>query len=124
MDLVLAEPSGLVVPQELRNAIRIAGRDVRVEVGPVVLLLDAGDADGPFADGYEQLTRRQAVEADAIALTKADRRDQEALRALEAKAKDLNGSADYFRVSTADGSGLDALAAYLLNDSATTKEVE
>lgn len=72
VEYVFAEPSGIVVPFELRNAIAMAARDTKVTVGPVVLLLNAADAETPFSEHVAHITRQQVQQADLIALTKVD----------------------------------------------------
>ena len=69
---MFAEPSGIVIPFELRTAISAAGRDVAVTVGPVVLLLNGCERELLFGDGLGHITSQQITQADVVAITKID----------------------------------------------------
>lgn len=111
---MFAEPSGIVIPFELRNAISAAGRDVAVAVGPVVVLLNGSDPDMLFGDGLGHITAQQIAQADVVAITKIDSaRDTEILRVEEEVAR-LAPHADPHHVSMRSGEGVAALVESIL----------
>ena len=60
VEVLFAEPSGIVIPFELRNAMRVTSRgSIVIEPGPVVLLLNGEFPDAPFAEGVGQITELQ-----------------------------------------------------------------
>ncbi len=108
-DYVFTEPSGIVIPFELRNAIAAAGRDVRLHTGPVVLLLNAADAESAFAEHLVHVTRQQVEQSDLVALTKADAAPEGAVEYLEGMVRALTHTAPLHVVSLLSGRGVSAL---------------
>lgn len=115
VDYVFAEPSGIVVPFELRNAISSAGRDASLGVGPVVMLLNAADPSTPFGDQLAHLTGQQVAQADLVVLTKSDSAAGEGIESLEVAARELAPDTPLFAVSLTSREGLEGLVEAVLS---------
>ncbi|MCJ7797952.1 MAG: hypothetical protein MUQ56_14535 [Thermoleophilia bacterium] len=114
VSVLFAEPSGIVIPFELRTAISAAGRDVPVTVGPVVLLLNGSDPEMLFGDGLGHITAQQIAQADMVAITKIDSAlDTQILRVKEEVAR-LAPQTDPHHVSMQSGEGVAALVELIL----------
>jgi G3E family GTPase len=114
VSVLFAEPSGIVIPFELRTAISAAGRDVPVTVGPVVLLLNGSDPEMLFGDGLGHITAQQIAQADMVAITKIDSAlDTQILRVKEEVAR-LAPQTDPHHVSMQSGEGVAALVESIL----------
>lgn len=111
---VFAEPSGIVVPFELRNAIASAGRDANVGAGSVVMLLNAADPSPPFDDYVAHVTRQQVTQADLIAVTKLDAAVEGGVECLEGAARDLAPETPLYVVSVTSRAGLAELVEAVL----------
>lgn len=109
VDYVFAEPSGIVVPFELRNAIAAAGRDASVAAGSVVMLLNASDPSSPFDDHVGHVTGQQVAQADLIAVTKVDSAPEGGVECLEVAARGLAPDTPLYAVSLATRVGLPEL---------------
>lgn len=111
---MFAEPSGIVIPFELRTAISAAGRDVPVTVGPVVLLLNGSEREMLFGEGLGHITAQQITQADVVAITKIDSAlDTEILR-VEKEVARLAPQTDPHHVSMQSGEGVAALVESIL----------
>lgn len=114
VSVLFAEPSGIVIPFEMRTAISAAGRDVAVTVGPVVLLLNGSDPELLFGEGLGHITSQQIAQADMVAITKIDAAsDTEILRVEEEVAR-LAFQTHPHRVSLQSGEGVAALVESIL----------
>ncbi len=118
VDYVFAEPSGIVVPFELRNTIASAGRDARVKAGSVVMLLNAADPALPFHDHVAHVTRQQVAQADVIAVTKQDDASEGGVECLEQAARGLAPDTPLHVVSTKSRVGLAELVEAVLGPAA------
>ena len=119
MKYVFAEPSGIVVPLELRNAIAMAGRDAKVSTGPVVLLLNAADPETPFSEHVAHITRQQVQQADLIVLTKVDSAPDGGVECLEEAARALAPDTPIHSLSLSSDRALTALVDAVLGSSET-----
>lgn len=109
VEYVFAEPSGIVVPFELRNTIASASRDASVGAGPVVMLLNAADPSPPFDEYVAHVTRQQVTQADLIAVTKIDAPADGGVECLEEAARSLAPGTPVHVVSVTSRAGLAAL---------------
>jgi G3E family GTPase len=71
-DLLFIEPSEMVVTQELRTVAAMAGRDIRVELGPLITLVD-GPRFPQLWQERRQLLLGQIDDADIVAVSRGDR---------------------------------------------------
>jgi G3E family GTPase len=109
VEYVFAEPSGIVIPFELRNTIAAAGRDVKIASGPVVLLLNAGDPVAPFEEHIAHVTRQQIGQSDLVVITKADVAKAGSIEALEAAVRESAQGTPLHTLSLRDGHGVTGL---------------
>ena len=114
VSVLFAEPSGIVIPFELRNAIAAAGRDVPVTVGPVVLLLNGSDPEMLFGEGLGHITAQQIAQADLVAITKIDSARDTEIRRVEEEVARLAPQLDPHHVSMQSGEGVAALVESIL----------
>jgi G3E family GTPase len=106
VEVLFAEPSGIVVPSELRNAVLVTSRgSVVIEPGPVVLLLNGEFPEAPFSEGVGQITELQITESDLIVITKLDRAAAEGMAVLEERVRALAPGTPLLRVSFSSGEG-------------------
>lgn len=109
LDVLFAEPSGIVIPFELRNTIMVAGRDAQVSTGPVVLLFDGTRPEAPFGEDVEHITLQQIIQSDLVVITKSAGADPEGLRRLESRIAQAAPRATVRRVDFHSGEGVPAL---------------
>jgi G3E family GTPase len=114
VSVLFAEPSGIVIPFELRTAISAAGRDVPVTVGPVVLLLNGSDPEMLFGEGLGHITAQQIAQADMVAITKIDSALEREILRVEDEVARLAPQTDPHHVSMQSGEGVAALVESIL----------
>jgi G3E family GTPase len=118
VDYVFAEPSGIVIPFELRNTIAAAGRDVRITSGPVVMLLNAADPQAPFEDHIAHVTRQQIGQSDQLVIAKIDIAQEDSIETLEHVAREAAPTTPLHRLSLAEGHGVAGLVDAVLGPAA------
>jgi Putative GTPases (G3E family) len=112
VEVLFVEPSGIVAPSELRNAVRVTSRgSIVIEPGPVVLLLNGEFPEAPFVEGVGQITELQIAESDLIVITKLDRATAEGTAALEERVRALAPDTPLLKVSFSSGEGTAELLA-------------
>jgi G3E family GTPase len=111
MDLhyLFTEPSGIVIPFELRNSILVAGRDVPAEQGLIVLVIDATDPDWPFGDELGHITKQQIEQSDLVVVSKIDTADPTAVEVLLGRVREIAAERDVLQVSLHSGEGVEGL---------------
>jgi G3E family GTPase len=115
VEYLFTEPSGIVIPQELRTAILVAARDVRrVSVGPVVVLLDGSSPDSAFDEHLAHITAQQVRQSDLLAISKVDSADPGLVDELEASLREMAPGKPIYRLSVRSGQGLPELADVVL----------
>jgi G3E family GTPase len=105
-DFLFIEPSGLVVSEEMRQATRMALRDVSYSNGPLIALVD-----GPgFQDVWrfrQPLLLGQLSGADLVALSKSDLLSAERMAAIRDTLQEYCN--DILQLSVQSGSGLEEI---------------
>lgn len=117
LDYLFVEPSGIVIPGELRTQVAVAGRDARLTAGSVVLLLDGAQPEAALHDDVLHITMQQVTQADVVAVSKLDTADPEGVASLERFLGDLGPGKTIHRVSLVSGEGLPGLLAAALPES-------
>ena len=79
-DRILIEPTGLARPQDLVDTIRRSPHGGRVEIAPLVVLVDPGQLD---AGEHADLLREQAEGADVVVANRSDLASAEQLERFE-----------------------------------------
>jgi G3E family GTPase len=107
-DHVLVEPTGVAVPEQVKLAARMSGRDAKIEMGPAIVLFDATrPAELLDMDMLGQLVATQVKDADAVAISKVDAIDESELEGIKGKVRELNSKAEIFPLSSFNGTGVD-----------------
>lgn len=110
-DHVLVEPTGVAVPNQVKSAASMAGRDAKLSMGPVIVLFDATrPADLLDMDMIGRLVTTQVKDADYIAISKVDLVDDAAIIEATQNVSEYNERAVTFNLSSFTGEGLDRLA--------------
>ena len=100
-DFVVIEPTGMAVPNSVRDVIKPAARKLDVIMGPTIVLLDTSRFEKLLS--YESLKRliaTQLKDADIIALSKVDAVPEEKQETAKAAAQEINPSARVIGLST------------------------
>jgi G3E family GTPase len=109
-DLVLIEPTGVAVPDQVKDAILMSGSRISVEVGLAVVLLDPFIEDDMLAgEAEDNFIVRQIANADIIAVNKIDAVDETRIQQCENRAREINPNAKLVRISALRGDGMDEL---------------
>lgn len=107
-DVVLIEPTGLAIPNQVTWAITSSG--AKVEPCPMLVLFDIACAEESLDEerlGY--LVARQLKDAEIIAINKIDLVEESSVAKYETILKSLNPSALVIRISALKEIGLDEL---------------
>jgi G3E family GTPase len=109
-DLVVIEPTGIAVPNSIKDAITLYAGKIDISFGPTIVLFDVSRAEKLLT--YETLIRlvtTQLKDADIIALSKVDLVGEYELGEISDKVKAINSKADYVHLSSVTNEGLDDL---------------
>ncbi|MDH5477854.1 MAG: hypothetical protein OEY50_05960 [Nitrospinota bacterium] len=109
-DIVIVEPTGIAVPESIKETARLAARKTPVTLGPVIVLFDTTRVEKLINfDTINRLVARQVKDADVVALSKVDAaEDNDISRAVEEVAR-LNPKAKIVRLSVRSGEGLEEI---------------
>lgn len=107
-DHVLVEPTGVAVPNQVKLAAKMSGRDAKIQLGAAIILFDATrPAELLDMDVLGQLVTAQVKDADAVAISKVDAVDESELEDIKMKIHELNPTAEIFPLSSFNGTGVD-----------------
>lgn len=116
-DLVIIEPTGMAVPNSIRQTVMsLAAKKIDLVIGPTIVLLDTTRSEKLLT--YETLKRlitTQLVDADIIALSKVDSASPDSLERAAASAHDINPKAEIITLSARTGEGLSRLVETVRN---------
>ncbi len=111
-DFIIIEPTGMAVPNAVRDVMKPAAGKLDLTMGPTIVLLDTGRCEKLLA--YETLKRLVSVQlkdADVIALSKVDSVSEEQRLKAETAAHEVNPSARVIALSTYTGEGFQEVIA-------------
>lgn len=109
-DIVIIEPTGVAVPNSIRNAILSGARQMQISMGPTIVLFDTTREDKLLNyDSLKRLVTTQLKDADIIALSKVDMVSDEVLKRAGEAVHLINPDARLINLSTLKGDGLSAL---------------
>jgi G3E family GTPase len=109
-DIVLIEPTGVSVPDQVKEGIKLGGSMVPLEAGPAVVLMDALlESELIEGDPAENFILRQVSGADIVAINKIDSAAEADIRRFEKRAREISPNALIFRISALRGDGIDEL---------------
>jgi len=113
-DHVLVEPTGVAVPNQVKLAARMSGRDANILLGPAIILFDATrPAELLDMDMLGQLVSTQVKDADVVAISKVDAIDGSEIEGIKQKIRELNSKAEIFPLSSFNGTGVDKVIAFI-----------
>ena len=121
-DLVLIEPTGVAIPDQVKVAIGMSTRDTdaEIEIGPVIVLYDAFRVDELLSnETVNNFITRQVLNADVVAINKIDLVDETRIQYCERVIRGINSHAILLRLSAQRGDGIDELIKILLEFSGT-----
>ncbi len=121
-DIVIIEPTGIAVPNSIRESVRIlASKRIDLVIGPTIVLFDATRSAKLLT--YETLKRlisTQLRDADIIAISKVDSVPQEGVENACASVREINPTAETITLSTRTGDGVARLVDALTESAVTT----
>lgn len=121
-DLVLIEPTGVAIPDQVKVAIGMSTRDTDAEIviGPVIVLYDAFRVDELLQnETVNNFIMRQVLNADVVAISKVDLVDEDRIQYCDRMIRGINSRALIIRLSTVRGDGMDELIKILLEPGGT-----
>lgn len=123
-DIVLIEPTGVAIPDQVKVAINMGTRDstAPIEIGPVIVLYDTFRVDELLAnETVNNFITRQVFNADVVALNKIDLVDEDRLRYCERKILEVNPAVKLLRISASRGDGMDEFIRVVLEAPGTVR---
>ena len=115
-DHVLVEPTGVAVPSQVKSAARMAGRDAKLSLGPVIVLFDATrPAELLDLEMLGRLVVAQVRDADYIAISKVDVVEKTDIEESIKHVREFNERAEILNLSSFTGEGVDRLV-NIIND--------
>lgn len=110
-DLVIIEPTGIAVPDAIRQTVLLSARKNPIEMGHTIVLFDTSRAAKLLTyDTLKRLVSLQIRDATIIGLSKSDLVTTEELEAATRAVREINGAAEIVRISTVSEEGLSLLA--------------
>ncbi len=115
-DIIIIEPTGMAVPNTVKEVAAYTGPNVEISFGPTVVLFDTTRAEKLLTyETLERLVTTQLKDADIIALSKVDASSDNEVESAEVSVARINPTAEIVRLSTRFGEGLEGIAEALLN---------
>ncbi len=110
-DVVIIEPTGIAVPESIRQTVMLNANKTGAVLGPTIVLFDTTRTEKLLTyDTLKRLVNTQIRDADIIALSKIDLSSTEEAEHAEKAVSEMNQTAKIIRLSTVTGEGLSALA--------------
>ncbi|MBI5075221.1 MAG: hypothetical protein HZB62_08685 [Nitrospirae bacterium] len=110
-DIVIIEPTGIAVPESIRQTVMLNAEKTGAVSGPAIVLFDTTRTEKLLTyDTLKRLVTTQIRDADIVALSKIDLSSSDAAAHAEKAVRELNQTAEVIRLSTVTGEGLSVLA--------------
>lgn len=110
-DVVIIEPTGIAVPDSIRQTVLLNAAKTGAVLGPTIVLFDTTRAEKLLTyDTLRRLVSTQVKDADIVALSKIDLAPGDAADRAALAVRELNPAAEIIRLSTVTGAGLAGLA--------------
>jgi G3E family GTPase len=114
-DLIIIEPTGIAVPESIRQTVLLNVKTTGAVLGPTIVLFDTTRTDKLLTyDTLKRLVQTQIGDANIVALSKIDQSSAEAAAHAENAVRHMNQTAEIVRLSTVTGEGLSLLADRIL----------
>jgi G3E family GTPase len=119
-DIVIIEPTGIAVPDAIRQTVLLSARKNPMEMGHTIVLFDTSRAAKLLTyDTLKRLVSLQIRDATIIGLSKSDLVTTEELESATRAVREINGDAEVIRMSTVSGEGMSLLAGRILSAGVT-----
>lgn len=119
-DIVIIEPTGIAVPDAIRQTVLLSARKNPIEVGHTIVLFDTSRAVKLLTyDTLKRLVSLQIKDATIIGLSKTDLVTADDVEAAASAVRDINRYAEIVHVSTRSGTGLSELVERILTKECT-----
>lgn len=121
-DIVLIEPTGVAIPDQVKVAIGMGRRDttIPIDAGPVIVIYDAFRIDELLSnETVNNFINRQILNADVVAINKVDLVDGARIQYCENKIRETNPNVRMMRISALKGEGIDELTRIILEEEGT-----
>jgi len=120
-DVILIEPTGIAIPERVRDRFHEGLFGEGFEVAPLIVLVD-GYRFLDFADTIDELIERQTKGVEIIAINKMDLVDnEEKLEKIKESVKKINPKACIMEMSAKNKEGIDILVEVILGKNGTAK---
>jgi G3E family GTPase len=114
-DIVIAEPTGVAIPHQVKLVAAMGGRDYKVTLGPAIVLFDATRAELLSEDALGKLIKAQLVDADYMVISKVDIATPEDIAHSIEMIGEVNPKAEIYKFSAITEEGLDKTLDVILN---------
>jgi G3E family GTPase len=110
-DVTIVEPTGMAVPNAVREAVKVDAEKTNIRIGVTVVLFDTSRAEKLLGyDTLKRLVSTQLRDADIIALNKVDMAPKEKIEQSRAAVHLVNPHAEIIRLSNRTGEGVQTIA--------------
>jgi G3E family GTPase len=110
-DIVIIEPTGIAVPDSIRQTVQMASRKSPMEVGHTIVLFDTSRAEMLMTyDTLKRLVATQVRDATIVALSKSDLVAAGEIECSVEAVRAINKAAEILPISTVSGAGVSLLA--------------
>jgi len=110
-DLIIIEPTGIAVPESIRQTVLLNAKSTGAVLGPKIVLFDTTRTEKLLTyDTLKRLVQTQIRDADIVALSKIDLSSADAAAHAEISVREMNQTARIMRLSIVTGEGLSDLA--------------
>lgn len=110
-DYIIIEPTGIAVPESIRQAVMLKSEKTGASLGPTIVLFDTTRAAKLLTyDTLKRLVATQVRDADIVALSKVDLSSAEDAAEAGSSIRQINPAAEIIRLSATTGEGLAELA--------------
>ncbi len=115
-EIVIIEPTGIAVPDAVRQTAMLAARKHSIEIGPTIVLFDTSRTQKFLVyDTLKRLVALQIKDASIVGLSKVDLVTIEEIEAAFLGVRSLNQAAEIVQLSTLSGTGVDRLVDRILH---------
>ena len=110
-DVVIIEPTGIAVPESIRQTVMLNAAKTGAVLGPTIVLFDTTRTEKLLTyETLQRLVKTQVGDADIVALSKVDLAPAGAAERAGQAVREMNPTAEIVRLSTVTGEGLAGLA--------------
>jgi G3E family GTPase len=107
-DITIIEPTGIAVPNAIREVVSVEVAKSRISIGPTIVLFDTTRAEKFLTyDTLKRLVATQLRDADIIALNKVDAVPEEKVAHSKEAVQLINPDAEILRLSSRTGEGVE-----------------